>query len=94
MLSIFIEDSPRMQLLTGVFFLLAGLVIFPTMLRLMLPMVEWMNGFWSHTDWWQTSFHWTKRFFILPLSMFVLIGSGRLAIYSFVKAGIMQSPWQ
>lgn len=94
MLGILIEDSPREQLLMGVFLLLAGLVIFPWLISWMKPVVEWMNRPWSNAAWWQASYKATDGIFLFACSMFVVLGAGRLAIYSFVKAGLMASPWR
>lgn len=77
----------------GLFLMLAGLVIFPTILSFMLPVVEWMNP-WSDQQWWQSVWRFTKWFMMFGCGFFVLLGVGRLLVYSFVKAGLMLSPWQ
>ena len=93
MVSFLLEDRPGDQLLMGAFFLLAGLVIFPAMLSFALPLVKWMNAAWAEADWWKTGWTITKGIMLFACSWFVILGAGRLAIYSFVKAGLMESPW-
>jgi len=93
MLGFFLEDSPHQQLLMGVFLLVAGLVIFPAMLSFLLPFAKWMNGFWSDQAWWQSAFKIIKYFMALGCTFFIVLGAGRLAVYAFVKARLIESPW-
>lgn len=92
-LQFFLEDSPRAQIGMGVLLLAAGLVIFPAMLSVMMPLVKWMNSPWAGAEWWQVGWKYTKGLIAFICSYFVLLGAGRLAIYSFVKAGLMRNPW-
>lgn len=93
MLGLFLENTPREQLLMGVFLLLAGLVIFPAMLALLMPVVNWMNSPWADANWWLAGWRYTKGLMVLACCWFVLLGAGRLAVYSFAKAGLIVSPW-
>ena len=92
-IQILLEESPRAQLGMGVLLLVAGLVIFPAMLSVLAPLVKWMNSPWAGTDWWQAGWKYTKGLMALICCYFVLLGAGRLAIFSFVKTGLMPSPW-
>lgn len=92
-ISLFLENGPREQLLMGAILLLAGLVIFPTMLAFMMPVVKWMNTGWSDTEWWQTGWRLMRGLLVFGCAWFVLLGAGRLLVYSCVKAGLLNNPW-
>jgi hypothetical protein len=94
MLSILIENSPREQWLSGVFLLLAGLVIFPALIALLMPLARWMNGFWIESDAGQWVLTGTRIFLALGCGTLALAGLGRLAVYSFAQSGLIANPWQ
>lgn len=93
MTAFFLENGPREQLLMGAFLLLAGLVIFPAMFSVMMPIVKWMNSGWADADWWQKGWRYLQGFAVFACGLFTLLGAGRLLVYSCFKAGLLNNPW-
>ncbi|WP_338241741.1 hypothetical protein [Aurantiacibacter hainanensis] len=93
MISLFLEEGPRQQLLMRVFLLLAGLLLFPALLSVMMPAVKWMNSGWSETSWWQSGWRFVQGLMVIGCAWFTLLGAGRLLVYSCVKAGLLGNPW-
>ena len=93
MTAFFLENGPREQLLMGAILLLAGLVLFPALLSVMMPVVKWMNSGWADADWWQAGWRLMKGFAVVVCAWFVLLGASRLLVYSCIRAGLIDNPW-
>ena len=93
MLDFLIEDSPRSQLIAGVFYLTAGLILLPTMKMMIERFLRWFCRPQSSRPGWRLPSQGMERFPQFALGLIVFAGAARLVILFLVQVGLMGSPW-
>ena len=92
-MGMFVEKTASDQLVSGLFFLAAGLVIAPYVAALLVSVVERMNASGPWPEQRDQFLSIGRYFFTFGAAMFAVLGAVRLAIYMSVKSGLIAAPW-
>jgi len=94
-MGMFAEKSATDQFGSGLFFLVAGLLITPYLAAGLVWVAEKMNStlLGSLMEWQVRGFIIGRYFFAVCGAVIAALGAARLAIYMAVRSGLIPAPW-